>query len=444
MSNLYHILHAMPALDREEMPPQLEEVAKSLVLSGRLRIDANDKINFARLYLPYDGVSMMFSLRELTDIKLLGHTKKIITMVLQKRHKNQGLMDKVQQEVLKLRNEIKKYQPVSEKLEMSLARLVVQSVHPVVMLMLLWERVEIFISYSYTIGDVLDVVSWQYAGDNSGMQSTDGRMATIYISAGGNPFAETTEDAVYGDGFPAMARMMIIGAQEMGHYSDIMRDAHGRQISRYSANLNATKAKENVRIGRLNDIKNLQLIRSMLIKFNVLRLAEHERHLKFFRKNKRRGITVLFTISKICFWRGCMMRKSRSKKFLGFVLFWKKEKYLASRIIAMLDDMEFNLTPKADAYSRANKVEEEAIACVEALARVPQQVVKWGANLTKIIWPNLYSIYYKEVIPGCMVAYKNMTGKDYNLKLTTPGFHPLYRLKRLFRKKIKKYSSWNY
>ncbi|MFV9875464.1 MAG: DUF2748 family protein [Rickettsiales endosymbiont of Dermacentor nuttalli] len=444
MSNLYHILHSIPALNREEMPTQLEEIARSLVVSGRLRIDANDKVNFARLYLPYDNVSMMFSLRELTDINLLGHTKKILTMILRKRHKDRDLMEKVKQEILRLRNEIQKYQHVNEKLEMSLARLIVQSVHPVVMLMLLWERVEIFVSYSYTIGDVLDVVSWQYAGDNSGMQSTDGRMASIYISAGGNPFAETTKDAVYGDGFPAMARMMIIGAQEMGHYSDIMRDSHGRQISRYSANLNATRAKEKVRVARLNDIKNLQRIRNMLVKAHILYLAENERHLKFFKKNKRRGFTIIYTKIKICFWRIYLLRKARSKKFLKFILWWKDEKYLASKIIAMLDDMEFNLTPKADAYARTNKIEEEAITCVEALARVPQQTVKWGAKLTQIIWPNLYSIYYKEVIPGCMIAYKNMTGKTYNLILTKPKFNPPYMLKRLFRKKIKRYFSWNY
>jgi hypothetical protein len=36
----------------------------------------------------------------------------------------------------------------------------------------------------------------------------------------------------YGDGFPAIARMQIIAAQEIGHYADIMRDDYGRQIDR--------------------------------------------------------------------------------------------------------------------------------------------------------------------------------------------------------------------
>ncbi len=42
---------------------------------------------------------------------------------------------------------------------------------------------------------------------------------------------------------------------------------------------------------------------------------------------------------------------------------------------------------------------EEAIACVEALARVPQQVMKWGYLTTKSTMHDLYKIYYGEVIP---------------------------------------------
>ncbi len=72
-----------------------------------------------------------------------------------------------------------------------------------------------------------------------------------------------------------------------------------------------------------------------------------------------------------------------------------EEEYIASKIVAMAIDMRFNLSPKADAYAREDPVEEEAIACVEALARVPQQANKWGHRLTRAMMPNLYRIYYK-------------------------------------------------
>ena len=64
-----------------------------------------------------------------------------------------------------------------------------------------------------------------------------------------------------------------------------------------------------------------------------------------------------------------------------------------------LRDMEANLTPRADAYRHQDPKVEEGIACVEALARVPQQVVKWGHVATAKAWPHLYRIYFEQVIP---------------------------------------------
>ena len=69
------------------------------------------------------------------------------------------------------------------------------------------------------------------------------------------------------------------------------------------------------------------------------------------------------------------------------------------RIRAMLDDMAFNLAPQADAYQKDNAEHEAAIACAEALARVPQQVIKWGYRATEACYPALYEVYYKQVIP---------------------------------------------
>ncbi|KJV52412.1 hypothetical protein OTSGILL_1536 [Orientia tsutsugamushi str. Gilliam] len=108
---------------------------------------------------------------------------------------------------------------VEQDLLLKLARLFVQSAHPIVIHWLLLERVEVFISYSNQIGDVMDIATWKYAGQNSGMQSINGNNIAIYVSCGGNPFFFTQryqEQSIYGDGWPAIARLQIIAAQELG------------------------------------------------------------------------------------------------------------------------------------------------------------------------------------------------------------------------------------
>ncbi len=71
-----------------------------------------------------------------------------------------------------------------------LARIFVQSAHPIVIRWLLLDKTEIFITYSHNIGDMMDMVNWQKVGGNSGMQSTNGKDVAIFVSCGGNPFAE--------------------------------------------------------------------------------------------------------------------------------------------------------------------------------------------------------------------------------------------------------------
>ena len=116
-------------------------------------------------------------------------------------------------------------------------------------------------------------------------------------------------------------------------------------------------------------------------------------------------------------------------------------KFIASKLIAMLDDMAFNLAPKADVYANADKFIEEAIACIEALARVPQQSRKWGDAITMLIMPKLYDIYYNQVIPANIQTYKNLTGETYlPLKVKEPNI--LKKIKNLFKKKAKYYKIW--
>jgi len=66
---------------------------------------------------------------------------------------------------------------------------------------------------------------------------------------------------------------------------------------------------------------------------------------------------------------------------------------MAIMIKTMILDMQSNLSPTADVYKRTDPEAKEAIACVEALARVPQQVMKWGYLTTKSTMHDLYKIY---------------------------------------------------
>jgi hypothetical protein len=439
MTNLYHILHKFPQLDEKDMNPIQESLSKQLILTGKFRIDADDKINFAKLSLPYYSKHLTFTLRELTNPELLKITKKTLADIFSKDTHQSKLDAKVRIEISRMIKQIRKFQKVTNELELKLARIVVQSAHPIVIKMLILEKVEIFVSYSHNIGDVLDVVSWQESGENSGMQSTNGKKASIFISAGGDPFANHKEGVIYGDGYPAIARMTVVGAQEIGHFSDIIRDKYGRYISRHSAINGGTKARESVRIARINDMKNLKLIMLDLESLNIKILAEYERHLKFYRNNKIKGLRVFKTKIIIYYLRYIFIGKL-SKNYPECVGV-SADNFIASRLIALCADMEFNLEPKADVYTNKNKEIEEAIACIEALARVPQQAQKWGHDITKRIMKNLYMIYYNQVIPANIETYLNLTGKLYQ-ESSIYKESLSSRLRNLFKKKIHYEKIW--
>ena len=95
--------------------------------------------------------------------------------------------------------------------------------------------------------------------------------------------------------------------------------------------------------------------------------------------------------------------------------------HIASHLVTAIRDMRFNLAPKAPVYERPTPEETEAMACIEALARVPQQVVKWGVSITRWMMPNLYRIYYQEVIPECIKHVERRTGKAWSIRYTRPN-----------------------
>ncbi|MBP7190628.1 MAG: DUF2748 family protein [Rickettsiaceae bacterium] len=406
-SNLYHVLYKMPAYKHEDMLQEYEEIATELYKSGRVRIDTDDKCNFARLVDPSKNISLMFSYQEIYDDALITKTKNRLAKIYGKES------NKISASIKNLKDQLKRLIPVDEELAMNLIRIIVQSAQPIVMKWFILEEVELFISYSHNIGDMMDISGWRVSGSNSGMQSTDGKNVAVFVSAGGNPFLKNEdENAIYGDGKPAIARMQIIAGQELGHYSDIKRDHKGQQIGRHSANFSCTKATPHIKKARRDDISVCEKIQIILRDCGIDRLAEYEREIIFYRNNKLRNLALLYNIIMSSIYRFIFILRTDAKG-LDFARLFKTHKYMATDIKDMVDDMLFNLQPEADVYKNGNPEVEEAIACVEALARVPQQVMKWGYVTTKTMMSGLYEVYYGEVIPSLIECWNALFGVSY-------------------------------
>ena len=309
------------------------------------------------------------------------------------------------------RGDAKRNIDVDEETEIKLARLIVQAAEPPVIMLLLAEGAEVFVSYSYMVGDMLDIQTWQEAGDSSGLQSTKHWGCSVFVSCGGNPLVPEKKIERPTDGFYALSRLMVIAGQELAHYSDIIRDGSKRGL-RFSANWRIGKATEPARKGRLADIKNVQEIMTKIENIGLKRVAEVERELKFYQEHRKRSLKLLITKIKVWLYQ------------LGFILLCKinginflrsfyKDSYTCTKITIMLGDMLFNLQPDADAYKRPSPDEEEMIMCIEALARVQQQANKWGRGLTAVMYPNLYKIYYMEILPACIKNYERISGKTF-------------------------------
>lgn len=436
MSNVYHILAERPALEKSDMYQELEALAEALVRSGRLRIDQDfDRVNYIRLARPYENIYKVFSRRELLDPALVPKTETILRIALGKYHSGAELEKLFRHELERMQAEISRFEPVDADTEMKLARIIVQSAHPAVIMLLLWEEVEVFLSYSYNIGDMLDINAWQSVGSSNGLQSTDGRNSAVFISCGGDPFRKNDDpDAKHGHGFPAMARMMVIAGQELGHYADIIRDAYGRKMSRHSADLGATRAKEKVRRARLKDVDTTERIGAAFHSWGLAHLVALERNLIFFAKHRRFSVLRLITFLRVraSQWRLLYRARKAGVSFIDDVV--GRASHPGIHIALMLSDMRFNLEPFASAYRHTNSNVEEAIICIEALARVPQQATKWGHDATRVFMAALYAIYYGEVIPNCIASYEVLTGGEYRMQFTPHGMRPLRRIAACIRK----------
>lgn len=391
LNNLYHLLHFIPSTERWEMPPGLERAAGQLVRSGKLRINADAYRNFVRHGTSDDDLT--FTARELSDMALLPETRARLQRLVPRA---QG-PDAVDELLLRLRNDLKKARGVEQRKELQVARVLAQSCHPAVFQLLLESGAEVFVSYSHNVGDLMGVHDWESHGLASGLQATNERKLQVYVSCGGDPFFEGDQKTYITDGFPALARMVVIGGQELGHFADLIRN-DGRIVGRYSVQPTALA-------GRRADIAHLKQIRAHFGK-RLAALKRAEDGLAFYDKRSK------FSLH----WLTWQVR--RAIAFIPFrfmprpkglpLWFTTYPRLRAGTALQMfLDDMEFNLTPQADVYKRTNPREEEEIACIEATARVPQQVNKWGNAAVAAAWPNLHRLYCGQVILGCWSAISN-------------------------------------
>ena len=418
--SIYHILHKIPAIYPEDIQVEYEKLAWALVHSGRVRIDTDYYCNFVRYNDVKNNIYFIASAREINEPALIEKTKQYIRSLYIKK-KKQITETKISSIIEELKNKLSRNLSVSDTLEIQLVRILVQAAHPIVIKWILLYQVEIFITYSKNIGDLMDIPNWKAAGTNSGMQSTDGVNVCIYVSCGGDPFEKNDLDnPIYGNGWAALARMQIIAGQEIGHFADIKRNDLGEQIDRHSANFACTRPKEHVAKARLNDIQRCDNLLKSLNDHGMHNLIYYEERLKFFHAHKIFGIKRLFVKIMVLYYEFKLFNYVNKSKQHHFIKLYKNEKYIGLMIRAMIIDMQSHLNPIADVYKREDSIAEEAIACAESLARVPQQVMKWGHLTTKATMHDLYSIYYQEVIPSLIKVYSKVTNTHYKRDYSMP------------------------
>ncbi len=418
---------------------ELEALAQKLLDSGLLRIAADDRCNFVHYSRPYESISMMFSQREIREPELVKKTRAIIRQRLAMHHKfaemsRSGLEKIVEEDFARLLALDEKNIPLEDGHDIRLARLLVQSTHSAVTSLLIAEGVEVFVSFSHNIGDMLNMRQWQKAGNNNGMQSTQGEDCAIYVSCGGNPFFTGDAKRHSGDGEAAMARMMIIAAQEMGHYADIKRDHEGRHVGRFSADSNMRHPSAEVKRARLLDIHNVSKVVEKLDHEMLQQMKEAERQIKFYEKYQVSSGKIKALTKQAQMLRQRFVKQARQRGY-GFLAQLPQQERYGSHVGMMLSDMKENLSPYAAAYLDDDPDAEEAVACAEALARVPQQVIKWGHAVTKAMMPNLYLIYYGQVTPACIAAYEAISGQKYQMRFTKPKNRASTWFKKWFGKK---------
>lgn len=424
-NNLYHLLNFLPATERWEMPPALEKLAEAIVNSGKLRINADLSRNFVRYH------EQTFTARELTDPALTAKTRDLLTRHIAPAAGQQGFDDLWAH----LMNELKKARGVSAEKEMKVARVLVQSAHPAVIALLIRSGTEIFVSYAHNVADLMAVHEWQTHGENSGMQATADNGTAVYISAGGDPFFEGEHKTYTTDGFPALARMVVIAGQELGHFADLRRNSRGI-IGRFSTDINASqmRADPTARAARLRDTQTTKTLADAYAECGLSTLIKAEKSVAFYHHRRRYSPAwIIAQLRRFFAWSHFTARCRRQQLLTRFKTLPRLR--LGEAIASYLADMAFNLAPNADVYRHPDPLVEEAIAVIEAVARVPQQVHKWGFSAVEIAWPGLTRFYFGTIIPACKAITPSQVAEDTtklqkiriklrHLARPKPGYHP--------------------
>lgn len=387
MANLYNILYGKPAIEARDMFTSLEQLATELVGSGLLRIDADEAANFVRYATNEEAI--FFSHRELHDPKLLPRAKRKISDAT----------------IAALKKTFKTITPIAPELEQKIARLIVQAAHPAIIKLLLLEEVEVFASFSYNVSDLMAMHEYEHFFGTGGLQAFDSHRAKIYISCAGNPFSNVEEHRQFA--YNALARFMIIGAQEIAHYSDLARSKKGAVIGRFSAQRHCLDS-------RHADFAWLNKTAETLYALGLRKAAKVEQSVSFFEKHRKNSLKHLFTIFH-SFLLNKILRFRATGKGIAIA------KYYSARWLAiMLSDMKFNLDPQG--YEHPNRQLEELTKSAEALARVSQQELKWGRKTVKFLYPNLHKIYYSEVIPSVIHTLETKSGQKFVMRYKKLGW----------------------
>lgn len=421
-TNLYHLLGCIPSTESYEMPAALEALAQALVQSGKLRINAETERNFVPLSSRAGDATL--TARELTDPALRPATVAKLQRYIAPAEGQTGwdaLWDR-------LMRDLKKAGGVAPLKEIRIARVLVQSAHPAVIQCLLASGTEVFVSYSHTVGDLMPVHQWDTHGTASGLQATDSASTAVYVSAGGDPFFEGEHKHYLTDGFPALARMVVIAGQELGHFADLKR-VRGHVVGRHSTDANHRQLRANpiARDGRLADMHRVDHLRHAYARAGLPRLQRAEERVAFYHKRRRYSLRWAFAHGwRVACWGMFVLRCQRRRIRLPLAVYPAHAR--GARTALFLSDMAFNLAPDADVYRNPDPLVEEAIAVIEAVARVPQQVHKWGHRAVSLAWPNLHAFYHQVVIPGVCENVTNPLPPQ-----TLPLPHRLWaRLRRRF------------
>ncbi len=428
-SNLYHLLAFMPATEAWEMPPALEALAQQLVVSGKLRINAEQTRNF--VHYGTANSDLTFSSRELSDPALGNATRAKVARLVAPAMGEHGIADVWNH----LKIELKKARGVSAAKEMKVARVLVQSAHPSVIQLLMFHGTEIFVSYHHNVADLMAVKDWQTHGTNSGMQATDSDGTAVYISAGGDPFFEGEHKTYTTDGFPALARMVVIAGQELGHFADLRRTASGI-AGRHSTDPRQPRLRANpiAAAGRLADMARVAALATAYDSAGLKRLRRIEATVAFYHKRLRYSPPwLLAQCWRFVCWAQFIHRcKVRNLPHHFNTL---PHLYLGDATQQYLADMAFNLAPDADVYRDPDPLVEEAIAVIEAVARVPQQEHKWGVAAVAAAWPELSRFYNLTILPACaaaVLAHVGLKSPDNTFIMTSKQ-----KVNILFRRRIR-------